>query len=43
MILKIEQGLLENNELIMIRETLLPKLLSGELDISELELDHVTH
>ena len=43
MILKIEQGLIENNELIMIRDTLLPKLLSGELDVSELELDHVTH
>jgi len=43
MILKIEQGLVENNELIMTRDTLLPKLLSGELDVSELELDHVTH
>ena len=26
-----------------IRDTLLPKLLSGELDVSELELDNVTH
>jgi type I restriction enzyme S subunit len=25
------------------RDTLLPKLLSGELDVSELELDNVTH
>jgi len=25
------------------RDTLLPKLLSGELDVSELELDHVAH
>ena len=39
LILKIEQNILENNELIMTRDTLLPKLLSGELDVSELDLE----
>jgi type I restriction enzyme S subunit len=38
LILKIEQNILENNELIMTRNTLLPKLLSGELDVSEIAL-----
>lgn len=33
----------EIQTLIKARETLQPKLLSGELDVSELELDHVTH
>ena len=33
----------QNNDLQKTRDTLLPKLLSGELDVSELELDHVTH
>ena len=33
----------QNNDLKKTRDTLLPKLLSGELDVSELELDHVTH
>ena len=39
LILKIEQNISENNELIMTRDTLLPKLLSGELDVSELEME----
>lgn len=38
LILKIEQNILENNELIKTRDTLLPKLLSGEIDVSDLEL-----
>lgn len=38
LILKIEQNFLENNELIKTRDTLLPKLLSGEIDVSELEI-----
>jgi len=33
LILKIEQNLLENNELIKTRDTLLPKLLSGEIEV----------
>jgi len=37
LVLKIEQNRLENNELILMRDTLLPKLLSGELDVSILE------
>lgn len=38
LILKIEQNILENNELIKTRDTLLPKLLSGEIDVSGLEI-----
>ena len=38
LILKIEQNISENDELIMTRDTLLPKLLSGELDVSDLEI-----
>jgi len=40
-ILKIEQNRLENNELILMRETLLPKLLAGELDVSKIEVEDV--
>ncbi|MFK5938595.1 MAG: restriction endonuclease subunit S [Sulfurimonas sp.] len=38
-ILKIEQNRLENNVLILMRDTLLPKLLSGELDVSKLLIE----
>lgn len=38
LILKIEQNISENNELIMTRDTLLPKLLSGELDVLGVQL-----
>ena len=40
LILKIEQNILENSELVMTRDALLPKLLSGELDISEIKLNY---
>jgi len=40
---KILQNTLEINTLQKTRNTLLPKLLSGELEVSELELDHVAH
>ena len=40
---KKQQNDLEIETLQKTRETLQPKLLSGELDVSELELDHVTH
>jgi type I restriction enzyme, S subunit len=33
----------KNNNLSKLRDLFLPKLLSGELDVSELELDHVAH
>ncbi len=39
LILKIEQNILENNELAKTRDTLLPKLLSGEIDVSDLSLE----
>ena len=39
LILKIEQNILENNELAKTRVTLLPKLLSGEIDVSDLSLE----
>ena len=38
LILKIEQNILEINELIKTRDTLLPKLLSGEIDVLGLEI-----
>jgi type I restriction enzyme S subunit len=38
LVLKIEQNRFENNELIMLRDTLLPKLLSGEVDVSKQEV-----
>lgn len=40
---KIEGNLEQIKTLQKTRDTLLPKLLSGELDVSELELDNVTH
>ncbi len=40
LILKIEQNILENNELIKTRDTLLPKLLSGEIDVDVLGINH---
>jgi len=35
---KIKQNQLENNGLIALRDTLLPKLMSGEIDVSEVEI-----
>lgn len=35
---QIIEGLLENRRLVQLRDTLLPKLMSGELDVSELEI-----
>ena len=40
---KMVRQLEEEDTLQKTRDTLLPNLLSGELDVSELELDHVTH
>ena len=39
LVLKIEQNRFENNELAMTRETLLPKLLSGEIDVSNINTE----
>jgi len=39
----ISNNVFEQQTLQKTRDTLLPKLLSGELDVSELELDNVTH
>jgi len=39
----IQDRFAQQNTLQKTRDTLLPKLLSGELDVSELELDNVTH
>jgi type I restriction enzyme S subunit len=36
--LQMETNILENETLIQMRDTLLPKLMSGELDVSELDL-----
>ena len=43
LISKMNSNRLQVETLQKTRDTLLPKLLSGELDVSELELDHVTH
>ena len=35
---QIENNLLENERLTMLRDSLLPKLMSGELDVSEVDI-----